>query len=139
MCTLKRHAVMAVLTLLFHTTTVVDAAPGKKATEEALQAEIADRTAGDEALQNSIDNIIHTPDRTSDLCALYQSLSNQGLIGNLEVPAYCPPAHVNIVFKTSTRYVGYDLGGLSGADDKCQQRALAAGLSGTYKAWFVRQ
>lgn len=39
------------------------------------------------------------------------------------------------VFKTSTTYTG-NLGGLSGADNKCQSRASAAGLSGTWKAWL---
>ncbi len=39
------------------------------------------------------------------------------------------------VFVTSTLYDG-DLGGLAGADAKCQARAVAAGLRGTYKAWL---
>jgi hypothetical protein len=39
------------------------------------------------------------------------------------------------VFATSTPYSG-NLGGLSGADDKCQLRALVAGLPGTYRAWL---
>ncbi len=39
------------------------------------------------------------------------------------------------VFVTSSTYQG-DLGGLSGADDKCEARAQTAGLSGTYKAWL---
>lgn len=39
------------------------------------------------------------------------------------------------VFVTSTTYSG-NLGGLPGADAKCQTRAQAAGLSGTYKAWL---
>ncbi|MDH5516109.1 MAG: 5'-nucleotidase C-terminal domain-containing protein [Gammaproteobacteria bacterium] len=32
------------------------------------------------------------PDRTADLCALYQELFNQSLIGALQVPSYCPPS-----------------------------------------------
>ena len=39
----------------------------------------------------------------------------------------------NIVFVTSTTYDG-NLGGLSGADAKCQARATAAGLGGTFKS-----
>ena len=39
------------------------------------------------------------------------------------------------VFLTSSKYDG-NLGGLTGADDKCQQLASAAGLNGTYKAWL---
>jgi hypothetical protein len=39
------------------------------------------------------------------------------------------------VFVTSTLYNG-DLGGLAGADAKCQARADAAGVAGNYKAWL---
>ncbi len=39
------------------------------------------------------------------------------------------------VFKTSTVYNG-NLGGLSGADQKCQGRANAASLGGAWKAWL---
>jgi hypothetical protein len=39
------------------------------------------------------------------------------------------------VFVTSTLYNG-NLGGLAGADSKCQARAAAVGLPGTYKAWL---
>jgi hypothetical protein len=39
------------------------------------------------------------------------------------------------VFKTSTTYNG-NLGGLSGADQKCQDRANAGNLGGTWKAWL---
>jgi hypothetical protein len=39
------------------------------------------------------------------------------------------------VFVTSTSYDG-NLGGPAGADAKCQARAVAGGLSGTYKAWI---
>lgn len=45
------------------------------------------------------------------------------------------PTLVKRVFVTSQRYNGY-LGGLSGADLKCQQRANAANLGGTWKAWL---
>jgi hypothetical protein len=40
-----------------------------------------------------------------------------------------------IVFLSSVGYTG-NLGGISGADSKCQSLAEAAGLSGTYKAWL---
>jgi hypothetical protein len=39
------------------------------------------------------------------------------------------------VFVTSTTYTGA-LGGVAGADAKCQARATAAGLTGTYLAWL---
>ena len=42
------------------------------------------------------------------------------------------------VFITSVLYKG-DLGGLAGADAKCQARAEAAGLPGLYKAWLSVQ
>lgn len=41
----------------------------------------------------------------------------------------------NIVFLTSGKYDG-NLGGLTGADAKCQAEAATAGLTGTYKAWL---
>ena len=47
-----------------------------------------------------------------------------------------PPQPPNIVFVTSTTYNG-NVGGLAGADQKCQARAEAAGLpKNTYKAWL---
>ena len=42
------------------------------------------------------------------------------------------------VFVTSETYQG-DLGGISGADAKCQERACSAGLVGNYKAWLSDQ
>lgn len=39
------------------------------------------------------------------------------------------------MFVTSTLYKG-DLGGLAGADLKCQNAAVAIGLSGQFKAWL---
>ena len=40
------------------------------------------------------------------------------------------------VFVTSTTYKGGELGGTAGADAKCQARATAAGLTGTFRAWL---
>lgn len=40
------------------------------------------------------------------------------------------------VFQTSTHNYNGNLGGLSGADSKCQTAANNAGLSGTYTAWL---
>ncbi len=45
------------------------------------------------------------------------------------------PEQKNLVFVTSTSYSG-NLGGLSGADNKCRELAISAGLQGTYKAWL---
>jgi hypothetical protein len=41
----------------------------------------------------------------------------------------------NVAFVTSTKYDA-NLGGIAGADAKCQARASAAGLPGTYVAWI---
>ena len=49
-----------------------------------------------------------------------------------DVPAECTP---RVAFVTSQEYTGA-LGGVSGADDKCQQAAVAGGLAGTFKAWI---
>ncbi len=40
-----------------------------------------------------------------------------------------------VVFATSEKYTG-NLGGLTGADDKCNALAQAAGLTGYYRAWL---
>ncbi len=50
-------------------------------------------------------------------------------------PSPTPIASNNRVFVTSTTYNG-NLGGLAGADAKCQERATAATLGGNWKAWI---
>ncbi|MFH1224956.1 MAG: DUF1554 domain-containing protein [Candidatus Diapherotrites archaeon] len=45
----------------------------------------------------------------------------------------CNTAPVGAIFRTSTTYTG-SLGGMAGADMKCQQRANAASLAGVWKA-----
>lgn len=57
--------------------------------------------------------------------------------GSTACPIYScqPTASANRVFVTSTRFNG-NLGGLTGADAKCQDRANAANLGGTWKAWL---
>jgi len=47
----------------------------------------------------------------------------------------CPSAAPKFVFISSKAYNG-NLGGLTGADGKCQTLASAAGLKGVYKAWL---
>ncbi len=72
-------------------------------------------------------------DVTAEMCDLYAWGEDYG--GPVS-PAVCPPSpDKNIVFVTSTKYQG-NLGGLAGADAKCQARADAAGLQGTFKAWL---
>jgi hypothetical protein len=50
-------------------------------------------------------------------------------------PGGVPTPSVGYVFVTSKQYSG-DLGGLAGADQKCQDSANAANLEGTWKAWL---
>jgi hypothetical protein len=61
-----------------------------------------------------------------------------GAGGSDSVPA--PPgdttANPRFVFVSSQVYQGGALGGLEGADAKCQALASAAGLPGTYQAWL---
>lgn len=47
-----------------------------------------------------------------------------------------PDQNFKRVFVTDTRYNSYELGGLTGADDKCQAAANSAGAGGTWKAWL---
>jgi hypothetical protein len=47
----------------------------------------------------------------------------------------CPDCVVNIVFLSSATYNG-NLGGLAGADEKCQALATAASLDGVFTAWL---
>ena len=63
---------------------------------------------------------------SAELCRLFIKLGE-------ELPPGCPA--LKRVFVTSTRYTG-DLGGIPGADEKCQSHADAAGLAGTFLAWI---
>jgi hypothetical protein len=65
-----------------------------------------------------------------------------GVCCNGSCCAGCCDAHAEhgtcsscLAFVTSTSYTG-NLGGLGGADDKCQTRAEAGGFKGTYQAWL---
>ncbi len=50
-------------------------------------------------------------------------------------PGVEPEPTPTTVFVTSETFTG-NLGGLDGADEKCQRLATAAGLGGTFKAWL---
>lgn len=73
------------------------------------------------------------------------TLSNYGEIADTVQGVICvegpppppppPPPPTKRVFVTSTQYEG-NLGGLSGADAKCQEGAIIGGLGGTWKAWL---
>lgn len=68
----------------------------------------------------------------------YRMVYNGSYAGIYALCSYNPPKSKitsgKKIFVTSVGYIG-SLGGESGADDKCQIRATAGGLSGTYKAW----
>jgi TolB-like protein len=57
------------------------------------------------------------------------------LVADGKAKKYLELSKSRIVFVTSARYTG-NLGGVAGADSKCQQVAEAAGLPGNYKAWL---
>jgi hypothetical protein len=62
----------------------------------------------------------------------------QGQVADLEARVRVLEAYhgrTKMVFVSSATYNG-NLGGLSGADDKCQTLATGAGLPGSYKAWL---
>ena len=51
-------------------------------------------------------------------------------------PGFCSDRNYKVVFMTSAIYTG-NLGGVSGADQKCQDAATSANLTGTCKAWVA--
>lgn len=69
-----------------------------------------------------------TDDFRTEICNLYKVLNVRP-----PDPELCP--FQKIVFVTSQTYNGA-LGGIAGADKKCQQSADDAGLPGTYRAWI---
>ena len=73
------------------------------------------------------------PSDTQLLCAVAAPAS--GTIAAADVTVNVSCARNRKVFITSTAYDG-NMGGLAGADAKCQAHATAAGLPGTYKAWL---
>jgi hypothetical protein len=69
-----------------------------------------------------------------DACA--NCTGDQVCVGGACVVPACGAGGPCRVFASSILYDG-DLGGLSGADAKCQGLAAAAGLPGAYKAWLA--
>jgi TolB-like protein/class 3 adenylate cyclase len=57
------------------------------------------------------------------------------VVADGQAKKYLELSKSKIVFITSAKYTG-NLGGVAGADAKCQQLAEGAGLPGTYKAWL---
>jgi hypothetical protein len=72
---------------------------------------------------------------TGKVCASAQGPCGQSAETCLDVTVTAAPSGDKRVFVTSIKYNG-DLGGLDGADAKCQDRANAAGLGGRWKAWL---
>lgn len=73
-------------------------------------------------------NLLHYP----------ETYLHYGPLIPVTIPSPTPQASSKRVFVTSTTYNG-NLGGLSGADAKCQDRANAANLDGTWKAWLSEE
>ncbi|MBI3770755.1 MAG: DUF1554 domain-containing protein [Deltaproteobacteria bacterium] len=64
------------------------------------------------------------------------SEQSTSLCGSNSLRLYCiETLPYKRVFVTSTGYNG-NVGGLAGADQKCRDRAVAAGLGGTWRAWL---
>ena len=109
--------------------------PGK----DKIVVELPDLEPGDYKLwvaQN------HDTDSDSDSAIKKADEWDLTLVGDIKgdlcaaIPAQQRPSFcTNIVFVTSVSYRG-DLGGLAGADMKCNQLAAGANLPGTYIAWL---
>lgn len=67
-----------------------------------------------------------------DVCTLGDTCDGSGGCGN--AVSECHPG-ANLIFTTKEKFNG-DLGGLAGADQKCQEAAIAAGHGGTFVAWL---
>jgi hypothetical protein len=80
-----------------------------------------------------------------DFSGIFSGNEFSGSFVEVNPPAGCGPPESGtftftkqapkIVFVTEATYTG-DLGGIGGANAKCQAEADAAGLTGTYKAWL---
>lgn len=63
------------------------------------------------------------------------SINSSNLAALNSIPTPTPTLPPKTIFVSSQAYNG-NLGGLSGADAKCQALAAAAGMTGTYKVWL---
>ncbi len=84
-------------------------------------------TSGNETINNVTETTTFTLSCTGS--------SKQPGSANIVVTKKCGSLNFKRVFVTSTTYTG-NLDGLAGADSRCQARADAAGLGGTWKAWL---
>jgi hypothetical protein len=98
---------------------------------------------GDDGGPNAADGAVEAGvDARSDAPAANEAGSSQPEAGDDAAPAEAASEAAteaggtpHTVFVSSQVYDG-SLGGLSGADSKCQALATAAGLKGSYKAWL---
>lgn len=74
------------------------------------------------------DNASDLADTTQAVCDLYDDMGQS-------LPLNCPPT-VKLVFLSGNTVNGV-IGGVAGADSRCQSSADSAGLPGTYKAWIM--
>lgn len=93
---------------------------------ESLDASTSDASPSDAAVPDASD--------ASDASPSDASTSDASDAG-CPVGAICDGAY-NYAFVTSTDYAVTELGGVQGADAKCNERAKAAGLPGEYVAWL---
>lgn len=102
----------------------------------ALQTEVAVVNTEVDALKTEVANIGQP--YTTQLCAVYRGMIESGRSAYTEMPDFCAALPEKFVFITSGVYAG-DLGGIAGADSKCQELAESedAGLPGRYKAWLA--
>lgn len=66
--------------------------------------------------------------------SVWANFPTEPVAGSTHTPP--PPSGKALVFVTSETYAGDVIGGLTGADDKCQREAIAAKLPGLYRAWL---
>ncbi len=74
---------------------------------------------------------------TTDCCdCKAPAVCENGICSVVVNPLTCGNDGFCSVFVSSGFFTGSEIGGLAGADAKCQSLADAAGLSGTFKAWL---
>ena len=92
-------------------------------------------SSGGETLLTTIGNFLNYTDNVTAGTTYYYKVSAINIVGESALSSEVFGKSAVKVFVTSTAYNG-NLGGLSGADSKCQDRANAASLGGTWKAWL---
>ncbi|MFN8678271.1 MAG: hypothetical protein U0Z70_17955 [Thermomicrobiales bacterium] len=74
---------------------------------------------------------------TTDCCDCQApAVCENGICSVVVIPRACNDTNPCFAFVTSQTFSGAAIGGLAGADAKCQTLATGAGLPGTYQAWL---